>query len=67
MKMKMKAKRDEIERVFVAAEDVRRTCKSAYIEEPTDEAWDAVMVAEELYNVARCNRDVSMGYVGGVR
>jgi hypothetical protein len=63
----MKAKREEIDGALDAATAARIACKEAYINELTDEAWDAVMVAEELYNVARCNRDVSMGYVGGVR
>jgi len=59
-----KAERCKIERAFSAASDTRNACKAAYLNDPTDKAWDAVMVAEELYNVARCNRDVARGYAG---
>jgi len=62
--METKEKRDELERTFSAASDTRNACKAAYLNDPTDEAWDAVMVADELYNVARCNRDVARGYAG---
>jgi hypothetical protein len=59
-----KEKRDEIERTFSAASNIRDVCKASYLDNPTDEAWDAVMVADDLYNAARCNRDVARGYVG---
>ena len=62
--METKEKRDELERTFSAASNIRDVCKASYLDNPTDKAWDAVMVADELYNVARCNRDVARGYAG---
>ena len=65
--MKTKAKRDEIERTYVAAADVRRACKASYIKEPTNEAWEAIIAADTVYAIAWANRDMEFGFVGGLK
>ena len=63
----MKTKRIEIERVFVAASDVRAACKESYLNDPTDESWDAVIAADVVYAAAWSNRDAAMGFVRGIK
>ena len=63
----MKTKRIEIERVFIAASDVRSACKESYLNDPTDESWDAVIAADVVYAAAWSNRDAAMGFIRGIK
>lgn len=65
--MKTKAKRDEIERAFTSASNIRAGCKASYLDDPTDDAWDAVIAADVVYAVAWSNRDAAMGFVRGIK